>query len=107
MTEKRAHKRKTVNIHANIVYDDEMYSGTITNLSKKGAYIETGRRFPFKLKYKIFFHLNPKFTIFIHSNSSSLKVLVKTKRLDKVERHYHGIGVEVLNPTEDYYKLIS
>jgi hypothetical protein len=105
--EKRAFERKTVNIQANFIYDDEMYSGAITNLSEQGAYIETGFRFPFKLKYKIFFRFKPKILIFIRSNGNSLKVLVKTRRLHKIDRHYNGLGVEVLNPTKDYLKLIN
>jgi hypothetical protein len=84
-----------------------MYTGTITNLSEQGAYIETGLRFPFKLKYKIFFHFKPKFQIFIRSNGNSLNVLVKTRRMHKIDHHYNGLGVEVLNLTEDYYKLIN
>ena len=107
MIEKRAHKRKTVNMQANIVYDDEMYSGTLANISENGAYIETGLRFPFKLKFKIFFRFKPKFMIFIHSNDVSLKVLVKTRRWFKFDRYYNGIGVEVPNPSQDYYKLIN
>ena len=107
MIEKRAYKRKTVNIQANIVYNDEMYSGTVTNLSENGAYIETGVRFPYKLKYKIFFRFKPKFIIFIHSNGDSLKILVKTRRGFKIDRYFNGIGVEVLDPSQDYYKLIN
>jgi len=107
MIEKRAYQRKTVNIHANIVYNNEMYSGTVTNLSENGAYIETGLGLPFKLKYKILFHFKPKFIIFINFNSRSIKVLVKTRRWFKIDRHYNGMGVEVLNPSQDYYKLIN
>ncbi|MDH3269315.1 MAG: PilZ domain-containing protein [Ignavibacteria bacterium] len=107
MKEKRAYKRKTVNIQATIVYNDEMYSGTVTNLSKNGVYIETGLRFPLKLKYKIFFRFKPKFIIFIRSNGNSLKVPVKTRRWFKIDRYCNGIGVEIPNPSQDYYKLIN
>ena len=105
MIEKRAYKRKTVNIQANIVYNDEMYSGTVTNVSEQGAYIETGLGLPFKLKHKIFFFFKPKFTVFINFNNECIKVLVKTKRWFKIDRSYNGMGVEVLNPSQDYYKL--
>ncbi len=107
MIEKRAYKRRTVNIKANIVHDDELYLGTVKNLSENGAYIETGLRFPFRLKYKIIFRFKPKFLIFIRSNGHSLKVRVKTRRWMKIDHHYNGIGVEVLNPSQDYYKLLN
>lgn len=106
MIEKRAYERKTVNIRASIVYNDEMYPGTVMNLSEQGAYIETGLGLPYKLKYKIFFHVKPKFIVFINVNSVSIKVLVKTKRWLKIDRSYNGMGVEVLNASQDYYKLI-
>jgi hypothetical protein len=107
MIEKRANKRKNVNIQANIVYNDEIYSGTVTNLSKQGAYIETGLGLPFKLKHKIFFYFKPKFIIFLNFNSECIKVFVKTRRWFKIDRTYNGLGVEVLNPPQDYFKLIN
>ena len=107
MIEKRANKRKTVNIQANIVYNDEMYSGTVTNLSEQGAYIETGLGLPFKLRHKFFFHFKPKFIIFMNFNNECIKILVKTKRWFKIDRSFNGMGVEVLNPPQDYFKLIK
>jgi len=107
MIEKRAYERIPVNIHANIVYNDEMYLCTITNVSENGAYIETGSRYPYKLKYEIFFRIKPKFIIFVRSNGDSLKLLVKTRRWCKIDRSCNGIGVEVLYPSQDYHRLIN
>jgi len=106
MIEKRAFKRTPVNIKANIVYDNDMCSGTVTNVSESGVYIETGSYIPFKLKYKLRFKIKPKFVIFIDSNGSSIKIHVKTRRWFVIDRNYHGIGVEVLNPSQYYFNLV-
>ena len=106
MIEKRAFKRTPVNIRANIAYDNDMYSGTVMNVSEGGVYIETGLYIPFKLKYKLHFNFKPKFIIFIDTIGSSVKVQAKASRWFKIDRNYHGIGVEVLNPSQQFFNLV-
>jgi len=107
MKEKRAYTRKSVDIRANIIYKDELYTGMLMNVSKNGAYIETGSELSMKLKYKIFFHLKPKFIILFRSDSESIKLHAKTRRWFKIDRYYNGIGVKVLSPSLSYYNFIN
>ena len=67
------------------------------NLSEKGIFINTKKTFPLKSKLEILIPLKEE----------TLKVHGMIKNIRKVGKIYNGIGVELLNPTKNYLKLIS
>jgi len=94
--EKRAVKRIPKCICIKFFSGTSLHSGIIINLSEKGICINT--KMPFPLKSKLEIHLPLKKEI--------LKVHGMIKNIRKAGKIYNGIGVELLNPTENYLKLI-
>ncbi len=96
--EKRAYERTSANLHVRFFYDDAMYTGTITNLSKNGLYIETERRlYYFKLIFKVHILLD----------NEVLEIHVRVKRLAKTNGFYNGIGVELLDTPKKYLEFVD
>ncbi len=102
----RAFPRKTVNIQADFIYEKARYAGTVTNLSKKGMYINTELRLPLRSNLVHTF-FKSKFEIFLPFNGNILKVPLKVRRLVKTDGFYNGIGADVYNPPQDYFELID
>jgi hypothetical protein len=67
------------------------------NLSEKGILINTKMTFPLKSKLEILIPLKEEI----------LKVQGMITNFRKAGKIYNGIGVELLNPTKIYLKLIS
>ncbi len=75
--EKRAFKRKPINLYANFFYRSKSYTGTVINISKKGMGIETMKCLPLKSKFEILirkkgfssilYFLNNSFALFSHA----------------------------------------
>jgi hypothetical protein len=95
--EKRAFERIPLNLHINHICDDLLHTGTITNCSEKGMYIST----------KVIFPCDPQFEILIPLKKDVLKVFVKITRLEKTGDVYDGMGVELLNPPQNYLDFVN
>lgn len=80
-----------------ISYGKLLFSGTILNLSEKGMFIGTKKRFPRDSISLIMMRLKNKL----------LKIPIKIKRATKPTGYYDGIGVELLSPPRDYIDFIE
>ncbi|MEW6601838.1 MAG: PilZ domain-containing protein [Nitrospirota bacterium] len=99
--EKRAYERFPSNLHARLLYGNMIYSGIVTNLSKKGMFVNTNVRFP----------VNTEFMILLQINNRTLKIPIKVRRAVKRESAYHsktdcGIGVELLDAPQNYVDYV-
>jgi hypothetical protein len=75
------------------------YFGLVTDLSEKGMFIRS---------QKIILPLESRFDVCIPSEEGEMfPVRVEVKRLEKSNSFYDGIGVEVLNPPQEYLDLVS
>ena len=95
--EKRAFERSTADLKAEYYYCNNVYSGTVRNLSKKGMFINTKGDIPLYSKCEL--RLNLIETI--------LKIPVKASRIVRGENGYDGIGVEILNPSQQYLEHVK
>lgn len=94
--EKRNFERIAVNVEARFFQWKMFYSGTVLDLSAKGMFIKTN---PCLL-------YNSKLIVFLLAEKNLLKVPVRVKRVSTINHHCDGIGVEILNSTEDYTKFV-
>lgn len=93
------YKRLTANVQINFFYDNEIYEGTLVNLSENGMLINTGTSLH---RYK------SEFIVHITFEKSRLIIPVKVIRLIKENGSYNGIGVELLlKPKKKYLEFMS
>ena len=90
--EKRAFERITVNVQANFFYGKTMYTGLVTNISQNGMYI----------KIEVCPHFESKLEMLLPFKDEVLKVPVEISRSVKIDDACYGMGVKVLNLSQDY-----
>lgn len=100
--EKRAYERLFVKLQSRIFYGNMVYSGTVTNISEDGMFINT----------KISFPVDSMFVIAVLQNGETLKISVKVKRISKSYNYDtgtedHGIGVMLISPPHDYISFVG
>jgi hypothetical protein len=95
--EKRAFERIPVSVQANFFYGKTMYSGMVTNISQKGMYI----------KIDVCPHFESKFELLLPFKDEVLKVPVEVSRSVKIDDACYGMGVEVLNSSQDYLEFVE
>ena len=96
--QRRAFERVSANIKVKFFCCESNYDGTIMNLSQGGMYISTDEmRFPF----------DSEIDIIIPMNLDILKVPVKVTRITKSSDLYDGLGVMVMNPSEQYIGFVN
>ncbi len=93
--EKRAFKRKPINLYASFFYRRKSYAGTVINLSKNGMGIETRKCLPLKSKFEILIR------------KSGLKVPVKVSRIIENGHVSCGMGIELVEKPSNYIKLVD
>ena len=93
--QKRVYERIPTNIE--VSYGNELYSGTMTNCSENGMFINTRMCYPF----------DTSFQILIILKDEVLKVPVKVTRIVKTYDFFNGMGVELLNPSRKYLEFIK
>ena len=96
--ERRAFNRIPTYLFVKFFCRDSLSYGIVKNLSENGMYIDTGMCLPLESNFEI---LIPT------SNEETLNVLVKFKRLVKTAGFYDGIGVELLNPPDNYLEFVA
>jgi hypothetical protein len=96
MVGRRSVKRIPINRKIRYSFGNEIHSGTITNISAHGMFVRTGTFFPLKAE----------FNIYIKSREKIITVQAKVNRLLKTGDKYDGMGVELLNPPEQYHELL-
>lgn len=100
--ERRASERFPDNLQARLFFGNMIYSGKVTNLSKKGMFVSTNIRFP----------VNTEFMMVVMLNNRTLKLPIKVRRAVKRESAYNsktdcGIGVELLDIPQNYLDYVS
>ncbi len=93
--EKRAFKRKPINLYAGFFYRRKSYTGTVINLSRSGMGIETMKCLPLKSKFEIIIR------------KSGLKVPVKVSRIIEHGHVSCGMGIELVEKQSNYIKLVD
>ena len=94
--EKRDFKRIPTSLILRFPSCNTFTSGSLTNLSASGMYIEADVCFPIK----------SKFNVLVQLKDEILKVPVKIVRLVKSGNFYEGIGVKILNQPKKYLELL-
>jgi hypothetical protein len=95
--EKRALKRVHAKVQADFFYGDTMYTGTVTDISKKGMYIKTEMCPP----------SDSKLEILLPFMNEVLKIPVKVSRLERKGTAYRGMGVEILESSNGYVDFFN
>ena len=90
--------RIPVLIDVKLNYDKSVYTGTLMNISESGMFIRTNKM-PSPLQSQI--------EISILLNEEVICVSGKLVREENIRGYYNGIGVEVLNPPQNYIDLID
>ena len=93
---KRAFERVPANLESRCFDIDNF--GTVTDLSENGMFISSK---------KIMFPLDSQFEVSVNLNTEQLRLPVKVSRITKSNGYYDGLGVELLNCTNNYLKLVN
>ena len=94
---RRVVERVPASINVRLLNSETESSGTVKNLSEKGMFISTELGFPLAPQLKILFFLE-KDVLHLPGNVRSL---------NKSGEIYNGIGVELINPPQDYIEFVS
>lgn len=95
--EKRSCERIDANIEVRFSYGYIFYNGIIVNMSQRGLFIRTKNRLPDNSVLLIFFRLG----------NDLLKLLARVKHLEKSNKKYEGMGIELLNPQKEYFQFLE
>ncbi len=95
--EKRSTERVPANLDTRFLYDDMFYSGRILNLSENGMFISTMKYVPSE----------SKFLVVIRIKNEIYKMPAKVKRVTRRNTYSDGIGVELIEPDEEYLKYLK
>ena len=90
--EKRASKRVNEKLSVRFPGRNTFYSGTATDLSETGMFINS----------EIYFPIQSEFEMLVLLKEDVLKVPVKIARIVKRDDSYDGMGVELLNLPKKY-----
>ena len=93
---KRAFERVPVNLESRCFDIDDF--GTVTDLSENGMFISSK---------KISFPLESQFEVSVNLKQEHFHLPVRVSRITKSNGYYDGIGVELLNCTNSYLKLVN
>jgi len=104
---KRAYERIPVHIQATYFYNNQRYSGTVKDLSINGMFIEADESLPIKSKADLVNPFKSYCIVHIRFRKEMLKVIVKVRRLAGVDSDFTCMGVELVNPSQDYLGFVS
>ena len=97
VTERRSHTRISTKIDARFFYGNLFYSGTVSNISQKGMFINTKR----------LLQSGSIFVVLIRIENQLFKVIARVKRNIRNNSVNDGMGVELLSPSAMYMDLVS
>lgn len=100
--DRRAYERYPASLQARLFFGNMIYSGKVTNISKKGMFVNTNIRFP----------VNTEFMMVVLLNNRTVKIPIKVRRTIKRESGYNsrtdcGIGVELLDAPQPYIDFVG
>lgn len=94
----RTFDRIPVLVDVEINYKENVYTGTLMNISESGMFIRTN---------KIPSPLQSQIEISVPLKGEMIRVSGKLVREENIRGYYNGIGVEVLNPPQNYIDFID
>ena len=94
--EKRASKRVNEKLSVRFPGHNTFYSGTATDLSETGMFINS----------EIYFPIQSEFEMLVLLKEDVLRVPVKIARIVKTGDSYEGMGVEILNLPKKYLEHV-
>jgi len=97
LIDKRAHRRISLTLQVNFLYQNTIYTGTVTNISKNGMYIETENFFP----------MISQFEVRVPLMDEVMEVPVRVKRLVETDRHFTCMGVEFITPAPYSMEILT
>jgi hypothetical protein len=98
--ERRACKRIPVNIGLTFFYSNDLYSGTVQNVSENGVYFSTP---------DVFLPLGSLIELIVPLKEKFLSVPIRVNRLGlkTADIVHFSMGAHVLNPPEEYIEFVS
>ena len=94
---RRVVERVPASINVRLLNGETESLGTVKNLSEKGMFISTELSFPIKQQLEILLFLK----------KMVLHLPVNIRSLNKSGEIYNGIGLELINPPQDYIEFVS
>jgi hypothetical protein len=94
---KRAYERISVDMKTDFFWSDQLNVGAVANLSENGLLVRTDACPP----------LRAKFDLNLPVEGDILKIPVKVRRLVENDQDTEAIGVEILDPSEEYLNFVS
>jgi hypothetical protein len=95
--QRRAFDRIPVDFKVRYFLGDTACNGTVTNLSENGMYIDTSIDFPFDSNFELVLPMKDKV----------MKLSAVIRRVVKSEGAYRGIGVELVEPPDNYLQFVN
>lgn len=95
--QRRAFKRIPADFKVRYFCGDTACNGIVTDLSENGMFIDTTLDFPFDSNFELVLPLNDEV----------IKISALIKRVIKNKGVYEGMGVELVNPPENYLQLVN
>lgn len=95
--EKRVFERMPTNIEAKFFCGNTMHTGTVTNISENGMFINTRMCLPFDSQFQILLPLK----------GDVLKVPVRVSRMVKVNDFYEGMGLSLVGGNSGYRDFVT
>ena len=95
--EKRSFQRESTNQSVRLAWANEISSGTVTNVSGKGMFINTNMTLPIESELEILFSIKGKI----------IKLPAKVSRILKKGDVYDRMGVEIINPPKEYLEFLG
>jgi len=101
-SERRADERFPSNLQARLFYGNMIYSGMVTNISRKGMFVSTKVRFP----------VNAEFMAVLLLNNRTIKIPIRVRRSVKSQNGFNsgadsGIGVEISEAPQHYLDYVG
>ena len=94
--ERRKVTRRNTKLETRFFCLEMFVSGTVTNLSENGMFIDTAICFP----------VGSPLEILVLSKNKILKIPVRVTRIEKENALYKGIGVRISNLSRNYLELL-
>jgi len=95
--QRRAFERISVDFKVRYFCGDTAWNGNVTDLSENGMFIDTTIDFPF----------DSNFELVLPINDEVMKISAVIKRMVKDKGVYKGMGVELVDPPENYLQLVN
>lgn len=95
--EKRSYPRKPSHLFVRYSYGSNIFTGIALNLSKNGLFIKSVKGLPVQTRSDVLIPLVQEV----------LKVPINIQWMIKIDMNYSGMGVQVLNPPNEYLDFVE